>query len=308
MEPSVTEESVVVTPPEPNEGSQMKTMKRVLLVVAPILLLAVGSVSLLLYSPASDARSAVSWAVPSLYQSLAAGKSTTTSVTFTAAVQARDVVVQVAPAIAPYVSVSPSKFPSIARGGKYPITVTYSAPADAAVGVVNGAITLLQGRVALADALGVGVEVVSSLTPKERIAALEDQGALPKLDRSSDVQGPDVNANGIRDDVETYIATNYTSTPQRAAAEQFARVIQSAMLVDNTDAAAAKAIALRGSRAVNCIYSHFDGNAGSKQPAAVVEELKSVSTNTKARLLAYLAYSKALDGTTGALPEGDTCE
>lgn len=151
-------------------------------------------------------------------------------------------------------------------------------------------------------------QITAIMTPKQEIQSLEDQGALPRLDRSSDVQGTDINANGIRDDVETYIATNYTSTLQRAAAEQFARVIQSAMLVDKTDAVATKAIALRGSKAVNCIYGHFDGNAGSKQPAAVVEELKSVSTNTKARLLAYLAYSKALDGTTGALPEGDTCE
>lgn len=125
---------------------------------------------------------------------------------------------------------------------------------------------------------------------------------------AEDAQGPDINNNGIRDDIETYIATNYTSTTQRTAAEQFARVMQAAMLVDKADIAAAKAIALQGSKAVNCIYSRFDGNAGSKQPSAVVEELKSVSTNTKARLLAYLAYSKALDGTAGSIPEGDTCE
>ncbi len=149
---------------------------------------------------------------------------------------------------------------------------------------------------------------ITVMTPQQRIQSLEDQGALPKLERSTDVQGPDINNNSIRDDIETYIATNYTSTTQRTAAEQFARVMQAAMLVDKADIAAAKAIALQGSKAVNCIYSRFDGNAGSKQPAAVVEELKSVSTNTKARLLAYLAYSKALDGTAGSIPEGDTCE
>jgi hypothetical protein len=147
-----------------------------------------------------------------------------------------------------------------------------------------------------------------NMTAKERVQALEAQGALPKLDRSLDIQGPDTNTNGIRDDVENLIATNYTSAPQRAAAEQFARVMQSAILVEKTDTAAAKAIAVKGSKAINCIYSKFDGSPGSKQPAAVVAELKSISTNTKPRLLAYMAYAKALDGTTGALPEGDTCE
>jgi hypothetical protein len=151
-------------------------------------------------------------------------------------------------------------------------------------------------------------QITVILTPKQKIQSLEDQGAIPNLERSPDVQGTDVNTNGIRDDVETYIATYYTSTPQRSAAEQFARVVQAAMLVDKTNAAAAKSIALRSSRAVNCIYSNFNGNLGTKKPAAVVKELKSLSTNTKARLLAYLAYSKALDGTSGSIPEGDTCE
>ena len=39
-----------------------------------------------------------------------------------------------------------------------------------------------------------------------------------------------------------------------------------------------------------------------------MKELEGVTTNTKARLLAYLAYNKALDGTSSSLPVGDTCE
>lgn len=152
------------------------------------------------------------------------------------------------------------------------------------------------------------IQSEANLTPKQEIQLLEDKGILPKLDRSSDVQGPDVNANGIRDDVETYIATNYTTTPQRAAAEQFARVVQTAMLVDTADSAAVKAESLKSSKAVHCIYTRFDGSLGTKQPAAVVQEIESISTSTKERLLAYLAFSKALDGTAGSLPRGDTCE
>jgi hypothetical protein len=78
--------------------------------------------------------------------------------------------------------------------------------------------------------------------------------------------------------------------------------------VDTSDLATVRSVAIRGSRSVNCIYTRFDGTGGSKQPLAVVEEIRAVSTNTKARLLAYQNYAKALDGTAGALPEGDTCE
>ena len=84
--------------------------------------------------------------------------------------------------------------------------------------------------------------------------------------------------------------------------------MQAAIDVNKSDLTEVKALSIKATRAVNCIYSKFDGTLGSKQPALVVEELRAVSTNTKARLLAYLSYSKALDGTSGALPEGDTCE
>ena len=144
-------------------------------------------------------------------------------------------------------------------------------------------------------------------SPKARIAALEASGALPKLERTDTVDGLDTNADGIRDDVEAFISTHYSTPEQQAASRQFASVMQAAMLVDKEDIAAVKAISLRSSRAVNCIYTRFDPD-GDIKPAAVVQELRSISTNTKQRLLAYLAYAKALDGTTSALPEGDTCE
>jgi hypothetical protein len=146
------------------------------------------------------------------------------------------------------------------------------------------------------------------LTPKERVAALESGGNIPKLDRSAILIGADTNMNGIRDDVDAFIAEKYQTQIQNAAAQQFSAVVQAAISMNKADLVAVKALSIRGTRAVNCIYSKFDGAAGSKQPSQVVEELRAVSTNTKARLLAYLSYSKALDGTSGALPEGDTCE
>ncbi|MDR0580053.1 MAG: hypothetical protein LBG21_05565 [Campylobacteraceae bacterium] len=49
----------------------------------------------------------------------------------------------------------------------------------------------------------------SSKSLKEKIEDLEDQGKLPKLDRSSDIAEPDENNNGIRDDIEAYVIKNY---------------------------------------------------------------------------------------------------
>lgn len=146
------------------------------------------------------------------------------------------------------------------------------------------------------------------VTPQLQIAALEANGTLPKLDRSIGLAGPDTNANGIRDDVEAYIETSYTTPAQRAAVQQIAAVLQAALLVDTTNTVAVRSISSRSSRAVNCIYKNFNGKNGSKQPAIVASEIESLTMNTKPRLLKYLAYSKALDGATMAMSEGNTCE
>ena len=41
---------------------------------------------------------------------------------------------------------------------------------------------------------------------------------------------------------------------------------------------------------------------------SLLDEIISITTNTKPRLLAYLALSKALDGTVSVGLTGDTCE
>lgn len=145
-------------------------------------------------------------------------------------------------------------------------------------------------------------------TPAERIALLEKSGAIPTLDRTNSIAGPDANTNGVRDDVEAYINAQYPAAAQKAAALQVGRTIQNELLVDKTNQSALKALAIAEDRAVNCVYSKFDGTGSSKKPSVVVGEIESVTTNTKERLLAYLAFSKALNGTTGTIPAGDTCE
>ncbi|MND97338.1 hypothetical protein D3C80_896560 [compost metagenome] len=40
----------------------------------------------------------------------------------------------------------------------------------------------------------------------------------------------------------------------------------------------------------------------------VVREILSITTNTKQRLLEYVALDKALDGTVISLPSGDVCD
>lgn len=145
------------------------------------------------------------------------------------------------------------------------------------------------------------------LTAKQQIVALEDAGGIPKLDRSPTLTGTDSDGNGVRDDIDSYLAAHYPQAPQRAAALQTAKAMQKAMTVDKNDVLAVKAVDRELARGINCIYARFAAG-GDTPPSRVTREVESVTANTKERLLAYLALSKALDGTSSALPEGDTCD
>jgi len=137
---------------------------------------------------------------------------------------------------------------------------------------------------------------------------LELPETLPSLEREPTLVGVDNDDNGIRDDIERYIDNNYLELDQKQAAGQYAKALQHTLVVDLTDINAVKSANRKLSEADHCIYSRFDGSNNSTQPAQVSQELESITTNTKERLLAYLAFARALDGTSWSIPKGDTCE
>lgn len=149
---------------------------------------------------------------------------------------------------------------------------------------------------------------LDSLSSSEKITYLEETGALPTLDRSDDLAGPDENNNGVRDDIEAYIEKEYSDPQQRAAAMQIARAAQKSVLVDVNDKDAVRQVVREKSRAINCTFTVFNHAEDDKNPAIVSREIHDMTKNTKSRLLAYMEYNSALDGMSWSLPEGDTCE
>lgn len=147
----------------------------------------------------------------------------------------------------------------------------------------------------------------SSRTPQEEIAWLEASGELPVLEREPTLGGIDANDNGVRDDIERYIEKKYVEPAQRKAAMQTARAYQQMLLVDKSDAVALENVSGTGFRAIVCLNRIFSGNDVANS-SLVRTDIKAITTNTKQRLLAYLAYNKAHDGSVSRLPEGETCE
>ena len=126
-----------------------------------------------------------------------------------------------------------------------------------------------------------------------------------ELDRSNSIAGPDVNGNGVRDDIDAYIASQGYPAPQLKAVQQHAKALADILLVDtsNQDALRASDLGLR--RSVHCLYLRFPDPS---QAYTNGKNISKITVNTKARVAVYAKYQVAMNGKVLAYVQGDTCE
>lgn len=142
---------------------------------------------------------------------------------------------------------------------------------------------------------------------KDEFARLESRGDLPILDRSADVRGPDLNGNGVRDDIDTFIAAQTLVDPQRRAMAQVARSLQRTLLVKLDSEAAVQAVSEANIAAAACLARVFEGNAEDRTDEYLLK-IEAITANTPERAKRYMQYMRALSGTSVSWPRGDTCE
>jgi hypothetical protein len=140
----------------------------------------------------------------------------------------------------------------------------------------------------------------------EQIQALEASGQLPQLDRSKDMRGPDTDNNGIRDDIDAWIAAQAISDVQKKAAQQAARVRQAELLADLSNKAELDRLGDASMASVKCLRLSFMPDY--QQGYDLSAQIEAITANTKARAKQYLAYNRAVSGSAGRSPEGNTCE
>lgn len=131
----------------------------------------------------------------------------------------------------------------------------------------------------------------------------------PILDQSPSLAGPDVNSNGIRDDIDAYITGLALPLAQKIAAEQLARGLEQAVEVDSSDLALTRPISEAIKNAISCVWSRFPTiiTEGSVTANRLTLELQKFTANTKSRVLSYLKYNGSLNGTATSMPQGDGC-
>lgn len=120
--------------------------------------------------------------------------------------------------------------------------------------------------------------------------------------------GDDENGNGIRDDVDAFVDSFFKDPKELLAVRQFARVIQSIMLADLSDAAAIKSLAQVRSEAINCVNLRIPPPWVTKNPRVIIARIEQVYANTKARLAKFSSFPKAPAGPDLPSPDRDTCD
>ena len=148
--------------------------------------------------------------------------------------------------------------------------------------------------------------VAATTSLKLQIQALERSGALPALDRSASITGPDVNNNGVRDDIEDYIASLPLSAVQKRAALQKAKALQNTLIVDIQDKTALQKVGDGLMASTNCLGDVMAPDSQGRSELS--GKIESMTANTKARAQRYIQYNSARSGSVTRLPAGDTCE
>jgi hypothetical protein len=143
---------------------------------------------------------------------------------------------------------------------------------------------------------------------QREVARLERDGVIPILDRGTDVPGPDTNGNGVRDDIDAYIAALPVTEIQRRAALQMARVKQSQLMLDPAHRRSVLAASERSVAAHNCMATVFEGSSRKGYAADLGSRIEAITANTPERTTRYLRYMAALSGTSVDYPDGNTCE
>ena len=140
----------------------------------------------------------------------------------------------------------------------------------------------------------------------EQIKTLEDTGAYPKLDRSTDLKGPDQNLNGVRDDVEAWINAQPITDVQKKAAIQNAEAFQKTLFVDLADKAALQVVGDGLMASTFCLADVYEPKM--EEGFKLASKIEALTFNTKQRAMRYIQYNKARSGSVTSAPTGNTCK
>lgn len=162
--------------------------------------------------------------------------------------------------------------------------------------LISFAISSLQGCDRLGYALEDAVGAPKSLS--RQAFDMRQTGRLPPEDRSSSLPGTDANMNGVRDDIDAFIA--YMLHPEiQEAAWQHARGYQRSLLVNAADRDAVRADTNQSAIDMGCVFEkgrELRARGIQIDAREISATLQELTYNTQARKDHERAMSRSADG------------
>ena len=140
-------------------------------------------------------------------------------------------------------------------------------------------------------------------TVGEGIKLAEKRGDIPTLNHDSTLLGPDVDGNGVRDDIDAYVDAMQITGPQKSALKQASMAIASTFAFSESNKSELPKMASEISKAIGCIFMRFDTNTDSQMSAL----MQKITVNTKERFLAYAAFNAAMSGSVTSITRSGGC-
>lgn len=120
---------------------------------------------------------------------------------------------------------------------------------------------------------------------------------------TNSVSGSDVDANGVRDEIDMHIESLPDTVEQKSALRQISATLQNSMIVDATNQSALLGVSKLLGESATCVFARYNRSIAGKKSM----EIEKLTVNTRERSAAYQKFNSALSGTTFVLPLGDGC-
>ena len=131
---------------------------------------------------------------------------------------------------------------------------------------------------------------------------------LPNLDTTDILEGTDADANGIRDDVDSYIRSTYPDNLARQAISQYAKTLQATFFVDKTDNLAIAELHRAQTRAKLCVNKRVaNQQAVNPDNTTIIKVITNATFNTSQRQRHYNNLTNTLSQGEPSVGDSNVC-
>lgn len=232
----------------------------------------------------------VTWDQESVSVLVVKGDQREVGLTFTSAWTLGDVYLRVVPEIEPFVSVEPSDVFRVRRGDEVPVSLTISADAAEEFGTLAGALEVRSVWPWWWDLGWLFKKKLTLALDLQPFPLPPDPGEAGK----ATLDGIDDDSDGVRDDIQRFIAFSYPAVDQaqiRHVLSRYAESLQDRYYATNVQAAVE--LSNENSFHLSC---GEEAIGDLRETVDIRRSIRARMYNTDERIRHYLAYDSLLDG------------